>query len=125
MTKKETEKTDIETVREMFLGEDVDEETRADNIAKIAEWEEAIRTNKAFDQWQNSDISRSIVAQVKSAYREFGLQLAMNRQLTETQRITLWTKQDACIFLIELLEKDAKSVLARVDEEIKQAINVT
>jgi len=116
---------ELEKARKIFLSDDLDEETLADNEAKLAEWEEVIRENQSFSAWQDHDISKRIVEKLKESYKEFGLRLATNRGLTEAERQSLWTKQDACLFLIDLIDKDAKGVLQRVDEEIKRAINVT
>jgi len=116
---------ELEKVREIFLSEEIDEELRADNEERIKEWETLLIQNEAFASWQDHDISKQILEQVRALYKEFGLQLASNRNLTETQRISLWAKQDACLFLLEIIEKDAKGAYERITKEIKQAINAT
>ena len=116
---------ELENVKKIFLSDELDEDTRIDNEEKIKEWEESLIQNEAFASWQEHDISKQIVAQAKTSYKEFALLLANNRNLTEVQRISLWAKQDACLFLIQITEVDAKGAIDRVNREIKQAINAT
>lgn len=115
---------DLDQVKNIFLA-DVDEETRADNELKIREWEQALIENEAFLSWQEHDITKVIILQVRKAYKEISLNLAVNRGLTEAQRMSSWAKQDACLFLLGLAEKDAKGTLEQVTKEIKTALNAS
>jgi hypothetical protein len=116
---------ELEKVREIFLSEEIDEELRADNEERIKEWEQSLIQSEAFASWQDHDITKNIVSQIKSSYKEIGVQLSTDRKLTETQRQSLWAKQDACTFLLELTEKDAKGTIEKITNEIRQAINAT
>jgi hypothetical protein len=116
--------SELDTVKEIFLS-DVDEETLSDNLQKINEWESQLRKNNAYIAWREHGITEELNKMIKSAYKEHALQLATNRSLSEEQRMRLWAKQDACLFILELTNKDAKSELNSVLREIRHAINAT
>ena len=115
---------DLDKLREIFLAGDVDEETRADNEERIREWETTLRENNAFLGWQSHDITRQISQQAKQSYKDISLQLATNRALTDQQRYSLWGKQDACLFILSLTEKDTKGPIDQIHREIKMALAV-
>jgi hypothetical protein len=113
----------LQQAREIFIT-DVDEETKADNLSKINEWDKAIRENSAFAQWQGSDISQILIKQFRDMYKDASMQLAENRHLTETQRQSLWNKKDAALVVLGLLSRDAERELETIHKEIKYAINM-
>jgi hypothetical protein len=113
---------EIQKVREIFLT-DLDEETRADNEAKIREWEEQIIRNQAYLDWREHDITTEINKMVRQAYKEHAMALASNRTLTEEERKALWAKQDACLFILSLTDQNAKSALESVLREIRQVLS--
>jgi hypothetical protein len=116
----------LQKLREIFLNDDLlDDDIREDNAERIKEWEHLLLENEAFLSWQQHDISKKIVAEAKIAYKEFGLQLATNRSLTQEQRQSLWAKQDACVFILSLTEKDARKIIEDVNMEIGRCINAT
>lgn len=108
-------------VRKIFLTE-VDEETRADNEKLIKEWEQGLIHNEAFKDWQDHDVSREIADQARRSYIDCALSLASNRQLTDEQRKSTWAKQDAALWLLSLIDKDAKGTIKRIEEEIKRVL---
>jgi hypothetical protein len=112
---------DLDRVRDIFLS-DVDEDTRKENEEQIRQWETALIQHQAFAGWQSNDISLQIVKQAKETYKDISLQLASNRTLTDAQRNSLWAKQDACLFLLSLIEKDAKGALEQIHREIRAAL---
>lgn len=116
---------DFEKVRNIFLSDELDEETRQDNESKLKEWEDSIRENQNFASWESHDITKQIVLQAKSAYKDIGVTLAENRSLNDTQRASLWAKQDAILWLLSIAQKDAKNVLEQIHKEIKVAISAT
>ena len=116
---------EIDQLKSQFLSDDIDEEERLENERKIREWETTLFENIARSDWQNHDVTRLILQQAKTAYKEFGVLLSENRFLTEQQRLSYWAKQDACVFLIALIEKDSDAELERVRLEIKRALNAT
>jgi len=115
---------DLERIREIFLTE-VDDETRLDNESKIIEWEKDMRENEALADWREHDITKSIAAQTKESYKDISVQLALNRNLTEEQRRSMWGKQDACLFILSFTEIDAQGKLDQIHDEIKIALNAT
>lgn len=116
---------ELETIRARFLVDDLDEEDRADNEALLKEWEEGLVHNEAYLEWQSNDITREISQKMKAEYKEFGLILSTNRTLTEEQRKAIWAKQDACMFILSLTDRDAKGAITQIKNEIKKAISAT
>ncbi len=116
---------DLDKIREIFLSEELDEETIADNAAALKEWESTIAESEAFLAWQAHDITKLIVAQAKASYKEFGVRLATERTMDEKTRMSLWARQDACTLLVEMADRDARGALEQVEREIKSAINAT
>jgi hypothetical protein len=117
--------SEIEEVKKIFLSDDLDEETRAENLAQINDWETSLINSKNYVAWQQHDITQEIVKKLKDAYKENGLMLAINRNLTEPQRQSLFSKQDAILWLLSLIVNDAQEMLQQTNREIKQALNAT
>lgn len=113
---------EIDALKEVFLSDEIDEDTRADNEQRIAEWERGLLTHKAFASWQQHDISQQIAAQAREAYKDFGLQLANNRELSDRQRMALWAKQDAALFLLSLIATDASGIVESIEKDIRTAL---
>jgi hypothetical protein len=116
---------ELEKIRAQFLSDDIEPEDREDNEKLLKEWEHGITQNSAYLDWQSHDISREISRKMRDSYKDFALILATNRLLTNEQRASLWAKQDACVFLLSVLEKDAQGILQQIQDEIKRAIDVT
>lgn len=114
----------LEQARQIFLT-DVDEEIQKDNLAKIVEWEQALRTNAAFIQWQDSDISKMLIKEFRVTYKDASIQLAESRNLTEAQRVMLWATKDACLMVLSLMAKDAKGEISSIQKEIDYALSST
>lgn len=115
---------ELELARNLFLT-DVDEETRADNLAVLNEWEASIRENESYEQWKHHDITISINKKLRETYIEDAASLAQNRELTEAKRLALYARQDACLYLLSLTSKDAKADIEVIREEIRQKIDAT
>lgn len=114
----------LEEARKIFLT-DVDEETQLENLERINEWEQSLRLNSAFLQWQESDISKMLIKEFKVTYKNASLRLAQTRALTEAERASLWATKDACLMVLSLLAKDAKNEVESVHKEIDYALNST
>lgn len=114
----------IEQARQIFLT-DTDEEIQKDNLEVLKEWEQSIRNNTAFANWQESDISKQLITKFKVVYKDASLQLAESRNLTEEQRYTLWATKDACLIVLDLLAKDVKSEIESVHKAIDHALSST
>ncbi len=107
---------ELEKVSEIFLS-DADPEYYEDNKELLKEWEKGLEENRLMLSWQAHDITKEIVVKVREAYKEFAVQLATNRTLTEEQRQSMYCKQDACLFIIKLADTNA---LEQVKEILKQ-----
>ena len=116
---------DLEKVKEIFLIDEIDEETKKQNLEDITEWEKELVENKAYLEWQNSDITRMISKQAKKSYADASYTLAKRRDLTDIQRNQLFATQDACLFILSITEKDAKSNLEQLNSQIRHVLNST
>lgn len=114
---------DLEQVREIFLTE-VDEETLKQNKEEIDSWNQSLIENKAYLEWQSSDITRSISRQAQESYKDASMSLALKRDLTDIDRNKLYAVQDACTFILSLTDKNAKESLEQLSKQIKQALRV-
>lgn len=112
---------ELEQARQVFLT-DIDEEDAADNLERINAWEKSLIENQAFLKWQNQDITKQILDQAKKAYQDASVTLSFNRDLDDVQRNKLYATQDACMFMIGLMAKDAKSTVEQVQREIREAL---
>lgn len=116
---------ELEKIKELFLTEDLDAEDYEDNRKRIEEWQEAIINNENIIAWQEHDITKAIAKRVKTAYREHALILINNRNLSEAQRNSIWAKQDACQFLLSLLEDNgSKEAIEQIKKEIERTLEV-
>ena len=112
---------ELEKVRELFLV-DVDEETRTDNLQKIAEWEKSLVENQAYASWLAHDITKQIASKARDTYKEATEMLSTSRTLTDEQRQQLWAKQDASLWMLGLLGADAVSEIKKIHAEIRFAL---
>lgn len=113
---------DIEKLRNIFLADDVDDDTRTDNEQQIVEWEKTLTENEAMASWQSHDITKELIAQAKRSYVQIAARLATDRSLTEHLRQGLWANQDACQYFIMLGSADAKGEMERVQKEVRIAL---
>ncbi len=113
--------SDLEKARQIFLT-DVDEETLADNAKRLSEWEQSLAQNGALLKWQQQDITHQILQEAKKSYQDASMQLALTRDLTEPQRNKLYATQDACMFMLSIMSKDAKSTIEQLQKEIRYAV---
>lgn len=114
---------EIDDLKKIFLNPSIDPEDRADNEKKLLEWEESVRDCESFAEWADHDVSRSIVRKARTSYVEMAVRLATDRKLTEQERGSLYAQQDACIWLLRMIDKEnAKANLASIKEEIQRAL---
>lgn len=115
----------LDKVRTIFLSPDLDEETRKDNEEKIIEWQKALARNRAYADWKESDITKEITLEAKRRYKQAAMTLALNRNLDERTRFTLWAEQDAASLILALTNEDAKAAIGAIHKEIQTALNAT
>lgn len=114
---------ELEKIKEIYLSSDVDDEDYQENLQKITEWESSLRQNEDFASWLESDVTKSILEQAKTAYRDFAMTIMAGRDLTDAQRASLFAKQDAALWLISLIDKDTKGAVKQILTEIRRALN--
>jgi hypothetical protein len=113
---------ELEKIKEIFLTEEDPEELEY-NKQKIIDWEKGIIASEAFLSWKDHDTTQQIMKLARDSYKDISLALALNRNLTQEQRVSYWAKQDACLFLLSFIQKDAKAELDQIHNEIRIAIN--
>lgn len=113
---------DIQKLREIFLADDVDEETRKENLEAIADFERGLQENSDFQRWQQHPVTIALLKQAKKAYVDHSLALARSRELTEAARFSLWAKQDAALWFVSLLSRDVGAEKKNIEAEIKRAL---
>jgi hypothetical protein len=112
---------DLDKVREIFLT-DVDEETKAENLEQIREWEKALADNEAYQGWREHDITKNIAAEARKAYTDISITLATRRDLSEPERLSLYARQDAMRWLLSHSERDAAEANKRIQADIRLAL---
>jgi hypothetical protein len=113
---------DLEDAKRIFLNE-VDEETRAENEQLLQSWERDLIKNESYLEWKSHDITQELNKEVRKAYQDHAMTLANNRSLTEAERMRLWAKQDACLFILHLTDQDAKSAVDTILRDIRHALS--
>jgi hypothetical protein len=113
----------LEQLKSIYLADDVDAETRADNLALITSWQKELTELDEYASWQEHDVTKRIIAQAKKSYVDHSLLLARSRELTDTARFSLWAKQDAVLWLISLASRDVKKEIAHLNALITRALS--
>lgn len=116
---------ELEQAKQIFLDETLDEETRKENAEKIAEWERTLIKSEHIESWRSHVITKEVFSVVKDEYKNISLRLIHDRTLSDQERMSLWAKQDACIFIISLASKNARNDIEQVRKEINVAISAT
>ncbi len=113
---------DLEKVKEIFLSPELDTESFAENYEKVNEWENGLRQNKDFLNWQQSDVTKNIALKAKESYKDNAMILMLDRTLLDAQRKSLWAKQDAIVWLLSMIDEDVKSKISQIHREIQTAL---
>lgn len=114
----------LEEVKRIFLT-DVDEETLIENQERIIAWEKGLIESEEYISWQEHPVTQKILKEATKTYIDSVITLGKNRNLTPEVAERLRGAQDASGWLIELMAKDKKSELSRINDEIRTAINAT
>ena len=113
---------ELQKVSEIFLT-DVDHEDYEENKQTLIEWEQGLAANRLFLSWQNHDTTRQIANQAKESYKAFCLQLIQDRALSEQARMSIYAKQDACLFILQFTEKDALGEIKEILRQVEVAVS--
>lgn len=112
---------DLDTLKNIFLADDVDSETYDENLAEITRWEEAIHANENLLSWQEHDITKTLMQDVRKFYVDISLQL-LDRKITDERRKSIWARQDACLWILSLGSAKPKEDLKHINADIKKAL---
>lgn len=113
---------DLQKVQEIFLAPDLSDEEKEENLQELAKWRESLTEAEEYLSWKNQDTTKKIAQKAAEAYKDFSLQLALKRGMTEEEIISLQAKQDACVFLLELTNSGSESVLRSLHSQLRYAI---
>ena len=117
--------SNLEKLEQIYVSDDVDEETRADNLAIIQEWRSKLIKLDEYERWKSHPVTEEIIARAKKSYVEHSLLLARSRELTDVERCQLWGKQDAMLWLISLASTDEAASIAEIEALIERALSET
>lgn len=111
----------LQKLKEIYLKE-VDPELYQENLEQITEWEKKLIESENMISWQAHDTTIDIKKQAKETYIGLCKQLALNRKLTDEQRLSIYAKQDACMWIITLGDSDPKETIRSINQLITQAL---
>jgi len=115
----------IDKAKEVFLtGSDVDEESYQENLEEIKRWESELIQHEALSEWQKHDITLNILRKFNQEYVSASMMLATGKLLTDSERVSLFAKKDACSLIFEIMDGDANSQIKQLNREISQKISL-
>lgn len=115
---------ELDDVKKIFLASNVDDEDRADNEAKIREWEKGLQDSEELAGWLDHPVTKTIMQQARSSFVELSLAL-LDRRLIDARRIDLFAQREAMIWLLTFASKDPKADIESINNDIKRALNAT
>jgi len=110
-------------LKEIFLSSDIDSEDYEDNLDLLKGWESQLIESKNMLGWQSHDITKEIMRKAKESYVDASTKLASDRGLTEAVRQSLFSRQDAMLWILSLSGDDPKSTIAGINNSITRALN--
>lgn len=113
--------TDLEKLKEIYLDPTLSEEEREDNAVYILKWEKALIESKNFDSWAKDPITSDIFSRARTSYVEFSRLLIENRELTEKERMSIYARQDAMLWILSL-KGGFEQTLNSINKEIQIAL---
>jgi hypothetical protein len=115
---------ELDKAKEIFLT-DVDEETREENMEKIREWEQSLIESEAYQSWVEHPVTQEILKKAREQYSQTVMVLGTRRDLPEKDKLAFWGIQEASLWLMALGSRDAVGEIQRIQDEIRQALEVT
>lgn len=112
----------LNKLKEIFVLNENDEETRQDNLKTITEFEVAIARNKALSEWRQSDISQKFIKMFKTFLHDITLVLGTNSEIDEKTRQQLFAKRQAVAWFLSIINENPESDLMRIESEISKAL---
>ena len=115
---------ELEKLKEIYLANDVDDEDYQDNLDKITEWEKELFENENLISWQEHEVSKEILKKAKETYVEIAIRLANDRKIEEKERMSLWAKQDAMLWILQFSSDEPKNIIKQIQSDIKKALDI-
>lgn len=112
----------LNKLKEIFVLNENDEETRQDNLKTITEFEVAIARNKALSEWRQSDISQEFIKTFKTFAHKVTVLLGTNSEIDEKTRQQLFAKRQAVLWFLSIINENPESDLMRIESEISKAL---
>lgn len=111
----------LQKLKEIYLN-DVDTELYEENLEQITEWEKKLIESENMVSWLTHDTTIQIKKQAKESFVSMSVTLSVNRELTEAQRLSIYAKQDACLFILSLGESNSKDIIQSINRDINIAL---
>jgi len=115
---------DIDKLKEIFLTKDIDDDDYQENLDQITKWESGLIRNENIVGWQEHDITKEIFNTTKESYMELSLRLSNDRKLTEKERMSIFAKQDAMLWILNLASKSPQKELDSIKTDIRKALKI-
>lgn len=116
---------DLQKLKEIFLSNDIDSEDYQDNLALIKDWETELLINENLLDWQEHDVTKRIMAQAKQTHKDVCMRLMNDRDLSKSQRLSLFARKDAMEWMMSLASKEPEEAIKQIQSDIKKALNAT
>ena len=112
----------LQKIKEYCLN-DVDSETYEENRQEILELEKSLNDAEMYKSWQEHEITKRIKAFAKKEYVETCKLIALDRKLTGEQISSLWARQDAMMWILELGSNDTDSEVRDINLKLDQILS--
>lgn len=113
--------TDLEKLKEIYLDPTLSKEEIEDNARYIDKWEKVLIESKGFSSWLKDPITTDIFNNARTSYIELSRLLIEKRDLTERERLSIYARQDAMLWILSL-KGGAEQTITSIDKEIKIAL---
>lgn len=114
---------DLQKLKAFLLDENLDEDDYKDNLDYLNNLESQVRENEDFSSWQDSDITKMTLKIVRDAYKDICITLYSKEDMTDSERMKLFAKKNACIWMASLLSRDIDTEIKSIHGTIKAMLN--
>jgi hypothetical protein len=111
----------LQKLKEIYLN-DVDTELYEENLEQITEWEKKLIESENMLSWLAHDTTIEIKKKAKESFVSMAVTLSVNRELTEAQRLSIYAKQDGCLWILSLGESNSDEIIQGINRDINIAL---
>lgn len=115
--------TDFEKLKQIFVDNpDLDSEDSRENIEEVTQMEREFEDSRLAKDWKEHELSKRLMVQAQESYIDLALRLANDRQLTEQERLSMYAKQDAMMWFMNLVERNPEKHMKEITDKVRRAI---